>query len=59
MCMEKLIGIQEAARLLGVCRQTLIRWDKKGKLRAYKTLGKHRRYKVSELEQVCRKEGHE
>lgn len=47
--MEELIGINDAAKCLGVCADTLRNWDKWGKLVAIKTAGGHRRYKVSEI----------
>lgn len=50
--MEKLINIKEAAELLGVCARTLKNWDDAGKLKAYKTIGGHRRYKMSDLEKT-------
>ena len=48
--MDKMISISEASEILGIDIRTLQRWDKDGKLKAYRTLGKHRRYKLSEIE---------
>ncbi len=50
--MEKMISISEASEILGVNIRTLQRWDNDGKLKAYRTLGGHRRYKLSEIESL-------
>lgn len=48
---EKLLGISEAAEILGVSIDTLRRWDRNGKLVAIrKEGGTHRYYRVSDLE---------
>jgi len=47
---EKLIGISETAELLGTNTRTLRRWDAEGKLEAVRTLGGHRRYRLSDIE---------
>ncbi|MGI6426790.1 MAG: MerR family DNA-binding transcriptional regulator [Natronincolaceae bacterium] len=47
--MEKMISISKASKILGVDIRTLQRWDNDGKLTAYRTLGGHRRYKLSEV----------
>lgn len=47
--MTKLIKIDEAASLLGVSIKTLQRWDGERKLIANRTLGGHRRYKLSDI----------
>ena len=41
-----------ASRLLGVCARTLHRWEQQGVLHPLRTHGGHRRYRLSELEQV-------
>ncbi|WP_352420473.1 helix-turn-helix domain-containing protein [Proteiniborus sp.] len=38
--------------MLGVDIRTLQRWDNDGRLKAYRTLGGHRRYKLSEIESL-------
>lgn len=48
--MDKMISISEAGRLLGVTPRTLKRWDIECKLKVYRTLGNHRRYKLSDIE---------
>ena len=50
--MEKMISISKASKILGVDIRTLQRWDNDGKLIAYRTLGGHRRYKLSEIESL-------
>jgi len=47
---ERLIGISEAAKLLGINTRTLRRWDFEGKLKAVRSPGGHRRYRLSEIE---------
>lgn len=48
--MDRMISISEAGKILGVTSRTLKRWDESGKLKVYRTLGNHRRYKLSEVE---------
>lgn len=48
--MEIMISISEASKILGINVRTLQRWDKDDKLKAHRTLGGHRRYKLSEIE---------
>lgn len=50
--MERLISISKAAYLLGVHPDTLRNWDDSGQLRAVRTMGGHRRYKLSEIENI-------
>jgi len=47
--MERLVGIDEAAKVLGVSITTLRRWDASGKLKAEHTAGGHRRYDLAKL----------
>lgn len=42
--MDRLLTVQEAARLLGVSTKTLRRWDQAGKFIAQRTVGNQRRY---------------
>ena len=44
-----MIGIKEAAELLGITSKTLRLWEKNGKITSHRTEGQHRRYVVSEL----------
>jgi putative resolvase len=48
--MDKMISISEAGIILGVTTRTLKRWDTEGKLKVYRTLGNHRRYRLSDVE---------
>lgn len=50
--MDKLLTLQEAKRILNVSKSTLQRWDNSGKLVALRTEGGHRRYKLSDIENV-------
>ena len=47
--MERLVGIGEAAKTLGVSITTLRRWEARGKLIPEHTAGKHRRYDLAKL----------
>ncbi len=47
--MSNLLGVSEAADLLGVSTQTIRRWESEGKLKAVRTEGGHRRFEVSDL----------
>jgi putative resolvase len=50
--LEDLVQIGEAAKIRGVSIDTLRRWEKSGKLKAEKTEGGHRRYRVADLLKV-------
>ena len=43
------IRIDKAAKLLGVSKDTLRRWEKEGKIKAHRTINGHRRYDEGEL----------
>lgn len=47
---DRLLNLREAANMLGVHVDTLRRWDDEGRLVAERTLGNHRRYKLSAIE---------
>ena len=47
--MSNLIGVKEAAELLGVSTKTIRRWEADGKIRSTRTEGGHRRFDVGEL----------
>lgn len=49
MFMSNLIGVKEAAELLGVSTKTIRRWEADGKICSIRTEGGHRRFNVSEL----------
>lgn len=48
---EDLLTISEAARISGVTEKTLREWDASGKLKAFRTKGGHRRYRIGDLRQ--------
>lgn len=48
--MKNLLNMKEAMDYLNVSKVTLQRWDNSGKLKAVRTGGGHRRYKLSDLE---------
>ncbi len=50
--MDRLVGIGEAAKALGVSISTLRRWEASGKLVAEHTAGGHRRYDLAKLRPV-------
>jgi excisionase family DNA binding protein len=49
---DRLITAREAATLLRVGMESLRRWDKTGKLRAARTPGGYRRYRLSEIRRI-------
>ena len=50
--MEKLLTIKEASEYLNVSKDTLRLWDKQDKLKALKTIGGHRRYRLSDINNI-------
>ena len=56
---EALLTRSEVARILGVSPTTVTRWARAGKISAIKTLGGHRRFKASEIEQLLAADGEE
>ena len=54
--MDRLLTLKETGTLLNVSKSTLQRWDKEGKLIAVRTEGGHRRYKLSDIENIIGKE---
>jgi putative resolvase len=49
---DQLINIGEAARLLAVCQDTLRKWERKGLIESVRTIGGHRRYKMSDIKRI-------
>ena len=47
--MESPVGINEAAKAIGVSVDSLRRWERKGKITSERTIGGHRRYIVAKL----------
>ena len=54
--METFVTIKEAAQSLGVTTTTLRNWDRAGKLCPIRTLGGHRRYKISDIQRLTHNE---
>jgi excisionase family DNA binding protein len=51
------LTVAEVAALFRVDRQTVLRWDQRGKLKAsFRTLGGHRRYRKEEVLALLRPE---
>lgn len=46
---EEMISPSEVAHLFGVNPKTVTRWAKDGRIRATRTLGGHRRYRVCDV----------
>lgn len=57
--MEQVLSIGKAANYLGVSIQTMRRWEERGQLISVRKTrkGKHRRYKLTDLEHYVRKSG--
>lgn len=54
--MKSLYTIEEASNMLGVSKETLRRWERKGKITSERTQGKHRRYKKETIDRLLNKE---
>lgn len=50
--LKKWFNISEAAKYLSISQDTLRRWEKKGKLIPRRTMGKHRRYSLDQLQEI-------
>lgn len=50
--MNKLLSPQQAAKMLNVTITTLRNWDVAGKIKAIRTLGGHRRYKLQDIKKI-------
>ncbi len=53
--MDRLLTIKEVAELLSISTKTLRTWDNEGKLKAIKTVGGHRKYLESDIENFLNK----
>jgi putative resolvase len=53
--MDGLVGIQEAAKSLGVSAKTLRRWEAKGIISSERTAGNQRRYDLKKLKDEVRR----
>ena len=56
---EQLLTPSEVAALFRVNPKTVTRWARAGKLTAIRTLGGHRRFKVSEIRKCLAEMSHE
>jgi len=54
---DEFVSINEASRILNVSEKTLRRWEEKHILFPLRTLGKHRRYSLSQIYTFKRKKG--
>lgn len=50
MMKSNLLNLKETMDYLNVSKSTLHRWDREGKLKPIKTIGKHRRYDIKQLD---------
>ena len=48
--MSRLISIAEASEMLGVTTKTLKIWANEDKIKSYRTAGKHRRFRVEDID---------
>ena len=56
---DKILSISEAAKYIGVFTLTLRNWEKKGKIKAFRTLGGHRRFRQSDLDHILNGNTHD
>jgi excisionase family DNA binding protein len=56
---KNLVTLDQASKMLAVCKVTLRQWDKEGKLVALRTPGGHRRYRLEDLQRFCGTDKHE
>ncbi|MFH0813924.1 MAG: response regulator [Pseudomonadota bacterium] len=55
--MEDILTVFQASKFCNVSSKTIINWIEAGHIKAYKTVGGHRRIKRSDLEEFMRKQG--
>ena len=48
--MSRLISIAEASEMLGVTTKTLKIWTNEDKIKSYRTVGRHRRFRIEDIE---------
>ena len=51
-----MLNIDEASKLLGVCKKTLRNWEKNKKITSVRTFGGHRRYNKEDLLKMINKD---
>ncbi len=49
---QEWLTLGQAARYLGVAQSTIRRWADDGRVRAFYTPGRHRRFRLADLEQL-------
>lgn len=49
---SRLIGIDEASKMLGVTKQTLRNWDARDILKAVRTPSNRRKYRIEDIEKI-------
>jgi DNA-binding transcriptional MerR regulator len=49
---DRFVRLGKAAEILNISTRTLIRWEEKGYITPYKSVGGQRLYDVAELEQL-------
>jgi excisionase family DNA binding protein len=54
--MLNMLNIDEASKLLGVCKKTLRNWEKNKKITSVRTFGGHRRYNKEDLLKMINKD---
>ena len=55
--MEDILTVFQASKYCNVSPKTIINWIEAGHIEAYKTVGGHRRIKISDMENFMRKQG--
>ena len=55
--MDDILTVAKASKYCKVSPKTIINWIEAGNIKAYKTVGGHRRVKKSDLEQFMKKQG--
>lgn len=54
---DPLLMPSEVAQIFGVNPKTVTRWSRRGKLRCVRTVGGHRRFRLSAIKAAMKKEG--
>lgn len=51
--MRTLLTTSEAAKRLGICPDTMRKWEKQGVITSVRTLGNHRRYQEHDVQRLA------
>lgn len=51
-----MLDIEKASKFISVSKSTLRRWEREGKIKSYRTIGKHRRYDEKDLLKIIGKD---